>query len=476
MNQTPPGVLENAWRTGTIFLETAIRTTVRATISPHLSSNWTTDVANWTGTDSNDTRPWLTMFESAIGGSDAAALNLSLTGQNASSYNAAAAIAAGDDDALSPATVPRELRLVVVVLVSCILGLIIIATVVGNVFVIAAIFMERNLRSVGNYLVLSLGVADLMVACLVMPLAAVAEVSREWVLGPALCDVWTCCDVLCCTASILHLLAIAMDRYRTVAQVDYVRQRNARQVGLMILLVWAVAVAVSVAPVFGWKDPDFQHRVQVNRICLVSQDVGYQIFATCATFYVPLILILLLYWRIYQVARRRIRHKPGSKIPIAMAKSPSSNVEISVIVAGENHSPNSCSGGTTTQESDVSRNNDGAPLRPALHPSKDRKQQQKQPHFSRESLESKRERKAAKTLAIITGVFVVCWMPFFVNVLLMTLCTSCSSSGYAFSVFLWLGYVNSMLNPIIYTIFSPDFRNAFRKLLCTRKPTYEFKR
>ncbi|KAH7965253.1 hypothetical protein HPB49_005408 [Dermacentor silvarum] len=467
MNQTPPAVLENARRTGTIVLRTAIPTT-RATISPDLSSNWTTDVANWTGTDSNDTHPWLTMFESAIGGGDAAVLNLSLTGQNASSYNAAAAIAAEDDDALSPATVPHELRLVVVVLVSCILGLIIIATVVGNVFVIAAIFMERNLRSVGNYLVLSLGVADLMVACLVMPLAAVAEVSREWALGPALCDVWTCCDVLCCTASILHLLAIAMDRYRTVAQVDYVRQRNARQVGLMILLVWAVAVAVSVAPVFGWKDPDFQHRVQVNRICLVSQDVGYQIFATCATFYVPLILILLLYWRIYQVARRRIRHKPGSKVPIAMAKSPSSNVEISVIVAGENHSPNSS---LTSHVTTTGRRCDQR-----CNHNKDRKQQQKQPHFSRESLESKRERKAAKTLAIITGVFVVCWMPFFVNVLLMTLCTSCSSSGYAFSVFLWLGYVNSMLNPIIYTIFSPDFRNAFRKLLCGRKPAYDFKR
>ncbi|KAK8757725.1 hypothetical protein V5799_004644 [Amblyomma americanum] len=464
MNQTPPSILENAWHAGTILFRIANPTATSTAVT-----NWT-DGANWTDSEANGTSLWVTMFDNVLGG-DVTALNLSMPGHNASSYNAAAAVAS--DESLSPAALPRELRLAVVVLVACILGLIIVATVVGNVFVIVAIFMERNLRTVGNYLVLSLGVADLMVACLVMPLAAVAEVTREWALGPALCDVWTCCDVLCCTASILHLLAIAMDRYRTVAQVDYVRQRNARQVGLMILLVWAVAVAVSVAPVFGWKDPDFQHRVQVNRICIVSQDVGYQIFATCATFYVPLVLILLLYWRIYQVARRRIRHKPGSKVPLAMAKSPSSNVEISVIVAGENHSPNSCSGGTTTQESDVSRNNDGAPLRPPLQ-SKDRKQQQ--PHISRESLESKRERKAAKTLAIITGVFVVCWMPFFVNVLLMTLCTSCSSGGYAFSVFLWLGYVNSMLNPIIYTIFSPDFRNAFRKLLCGKKQAFSMKR
>ncbi|XP_064455622.1 5-hydroxytryptamine receptor 2A-like [Ornithodoros turicata] len=389
---------------------------------------------------------------------DEDALNLTFPIQNAS-YNAVvdASVGTGPQDVLA-----NHLHLAVVVLVSCVLGLIILATVVGNVFVIVAIFMERNLQSVGNYLVLSLGVADLMVACLVMPLAAVAEVSQEWVLGPALCDVWTCCDVLCCTASILHLLAIAMDRYRTVSHVDYVRQRNARQVGTMILLVWGVAVVVSVAPVFGWKDPDFQHRVLVDRICLVSQDVGYQIFATCSTFYVPLILILLLYWRIYQVARRRIRHKPGCKVPVPMAKTPSSTVEISVIMAANNHSsPNSGSGTNATQESDISRNHhhDGGTI---LLKSK------KNIH-TKESLEAKRERKAAKTLAIITGVFVICWLPFFVNVLLMTLCASCSSNGLAFSVFLWLGYVNSMLNPIIYTIFSPDFRNAFKKLLCGRK-------
>jgi 5-hydroxytryptamine receptor 1 len=84
---------------------------------------------------------------------------------------------------------------------------------IGNVFVIAAILLEKNLQSVANYLILSLAVADLLVACLVMPLSAVYEISREWKLGPELCDMWTSSDVLCCTASILHLVAIALDRY-----------------------------------------------------------------------------------------------------------------------------------------------------------------------------------------------------------------------------------------------------------------------
>lgn len=84
----------------------------------------------------------------------------------------------------------------------------------------------------------------------------------------------------------------------------------------------------------------------------------------------------------------------------------------------------------------------------------------------KESLEAKRERKAAKTLAIITGAFVVCWLPFFIMALLMPLCEACYINDYMQSFFLWLGYFNSTLNPVIYTIFSPEFRQAFKRILC----------
>ena len=104
----------------------------------------------------------------------------------------------------------------------------------------AAILLDRHLQSVANYLILSLAAADLLVAILVMPLGAVYEViyhiihhvsksyhisyhilmyvfqiSKNWMFGPILCDMWTSSDVFCCTASILHLLAIALDRLVT---------------------------------------------------------------------------------------------------------------------------------------------------------------------------------------------------------------------------------------------------------------------
>jgi len=110
---------------------------------------------------------------------------------------------------------------------SLLLGLVIMATIVGNVFVMVAIGVERHLRvNVANYLIASLAVADLLVAALVMPLAAVNDVTQGWPLGSQLCDAWVSFDVLCCTSSILHLVAISLDRYWAVTRVDYIHNRS----------------------------------------------------------------------------------------------------------------------------------------------------------------------------------------------------------------------------------------------------------
>jgi len=100
----------------------------------------------------------------------------------------------------------------------------------------------------------------------------------------------------------------------------------------------------------------------------------------------------------------------------------------------------------------------------ARPPPKPRKEKKEKKHIS---LEAKREKKAAKTLAIVTGAFIICWLPFFVMAVIAPLCQGCINE-IVFSFFLWLGYFNSTLNPIIYTVFSPEFRQAFKKLLCGR--------
>lgn len=92
-----------------------------------------------------------------------------------------------------------------------------------------------------------------------------------------------------------------------------------------------------------------------------------------------------------------------------------------------------------------------------------------QMHHRREKLEQRRERKAARTLAIVTGCFVVCWLPFFVVAVVRPFCgIHCKMPAVVESCINWLGYCNSLANPIIYTVFNADFRKAFRKILCRR--------
>lgn len=76
-----------------------------------------------------------------------------------------------------------------------------------------------------------------------------------------------------------------------------------------------------------------------------------------------------------------------------------------------------------------------------------------------------KERRAARTLGIIMGVFCVCWLPFFLMYVILPFCSSCCPSEKIVNFITWLGYINSALNPIIYTIFNLEYRRAFKKLL-----------
>lgn len=83
----------------------------------------------------------------------------------------------------------------------------------------------------------------------------------------------------------------------------------------------------------------------------------------------------------------------------------------------------------------------------------------------------KREHKAAKTLGVIMGAFLCCWLPFFTWYLTVTMCgRHCPASPpVVIAALFWIGYVNSALNPVIYALFNRDFRNSFRRLLGCRK-------
>lgn len=89
--------------------------------------------------------------------------------------------------------------------------------------------------------------------------------------------------------------------------------------------------------------------------------------------------------------------------------------------------------------------------------------------LERKRLCAARERKATKTLGIILGAFIVCWLPFFVGTLVMAICKECWFDPVLFDIFTWLGYLNSLINPVIYTVFNDEFKQAFQKLIKFRR-------
>ncbi|XP_035186627.1 D(1)-like dopamine receptor [Oxyura jamaicensis] len=329
----------------------------------------------------------------------------------------ASAAAAGGD--------PRALR----ALGGCLLGALVLGTLAGNALVCLAVLRFRHLRAkVTNWFVLSLAVSDLCVAVLVMPWKAVTEVAGgSWLFGSRFCDTWVAFDIMCSTASILHLCIISLDRYWAIASpFRYERRMTQRLACAMIAAAWALSVLISFVPVqLHW------HKAKDGRQpgskppgtprCEVSLNRTYAITSSLISFYIPVAIMIITYTRIYRIAQAQIRRistleRAGGQWP-AHSKEPTSTLRSSL----------------------------------------------------------RKETKVLQTLSIIMGVFVCCWLPFFLLNCLLPFCQpesdhegqSACVGQTTFNIFVWFGWANSSVNPVIYA-FNADFRRAFSNLLGCR--------
>ena len=176
------------------------------------------------------------------------------------------------------------------VLVGSVLSSIAVGAVVGNALVVLSVLTNPKLRTITNRFVSSLACADLSVGALVMPLAVKVEVTGTWNLGRTLCDVWISFDVLLCTASILNLCAISVDRYMAVTrplQTFTGSWRHRRTANAMITGAWLAAVVITCPPLFGWREAG---RSNIGDICTLTQDPGYVVYSALGSFYIPLVI------------------------------------------------------------------------------------------------------------------------------------------------------------------------------------------
>ncbi|CAH1164862.1 unnamed protein product [Phyllotreta striolata] len=460
-----------------------------------------------------------------------------------------------------------------------------VLTLFGNVLVILSVFRERTLQTATNYFIVSLALADLLVAVVVMPFAVYVLVNDVWALPAFVCDFYIAMDVTCSTSSIFNLVAISIDRYIAVTQpIKYAKHKNNRRIWLTIVLVWVISAAIGSPIVLGLNNtPD-----RDEDACLFYNN-DFVIYSSLSSFYIPCIIMVFLYYSIFKALKARAMQLKMNKKPLPSEIKPGSVIEnvsnthrlAETTLGGptpvDEQATNTGSGSgdedeeappdgdaddchviandrstefilaTVVEEAAISTvvahlpapladpngNNDsgyvhshpdisviesprrirniskknGATLDTELRSvrrvvnsnasspvqssrtmvtplcsigSKKEKKGSSAARFTiykvnkasrkkREKSSAKKERKATKTLAIVLGVFLICWLPFFTCNILSAMCSKlnldCQPGVAAFLLTTWLGYMNSFVNPVIYTIFNPEFRKAFKKLM-----------
>lgn len=218
-----------------------------------------------------------------------------------------------EDDLMS-----MEEQIGYVVLMSACIGV----TVIGNILVILSVFTYRPLRNVQNFYIVSLACADLAVALIVMPFNVVTFVLGDrWVFGEIFCNIWLTSDILTCTASILNLCGIAVDRYCAIHDpIAYSQRRTVSRVMVNLAVIWMVSAVISVPPLIGWNNRAGESLYDDEKqICKLTDDRGFVIYSASGSFYIPLCLMTFVYVKIFLATRARLRARACAAATLSLA-------------------------------------------------------------------------------------------------------------------------------------------------------------
>uniref|UniRef100_A0A1I8GBM5 G_PROTEIN_RECEP_F1_2 domain-containing protein n=1 Tax=Macrostomum lignano TaxID=282301 RepID=A0A1I8GBM5_9PLAT len=198
-------------------------------------------------------------------------------------------------------------------------------TIFGNILVVLAVYRERGLQSVTNYFIVSLAFADILVAAIVMPVSVYVEVRNgHWDFSDTLCDLWIMCDALFSTASILNLVAISIDstqtrrcpigRFIAVTQpIKYAKHKNSKRTHVTIAGSWLLSIGIALPIGCGLQNlQGVRYQKKFRNVCTFFNG-DFLIYSSLGSFYIPCIVMLVLYYRIFTVIRARAKKAAATR-------------------------------------------------------------------------------------------------------------------------------------------------------------------
>ena len=283
---------------------------------------------------------------------------------------------------------------------------VVVSCLFGNTLVCVASVKFCNLFACSEMFILSLALSDIMVATTVLPFDILYWITfPRWTLGGVLCNLWNSLFFLFLTASVLNLTAISIDRFLAVVYpLRYQTLMTPNLNKFMIACVWIYSFGIGILIFFLLKPP------QNERYSFDLNPYLYG-FVLIGNVFVPFVIMIVLYSKIYVIARQHAK-----RLGVATSSIPNTSA--------------------TSYRKKFAR-----------------------------------ELKIAKTLGIVVLCFVICWLPFeIINVMVIV---NKGAGGCAVEIAdtmaCWLAYVHSSLNPLLYAFASCDFRRAFKKLLCIKR-------
>ncbi|ETN87181.1 hypothetical protein NECAME_00040 [Necator americanus] len=406
-------------------------------------------------------------------------------------------------------------------LLAALLATFCLLTVAGNCLVVIAVCTKKYLRNPTGYLIISLAIADLIVGLVVMPLNSLFEMTNhEWLLGLTMCDLFHALDILASTSSIWNLCVISLDRYMAGKDpIGYRDKVSKRRILMAICCVWMVSACLSFPAILWWRSTS-PHLYKYKNKCLFTDSAMYVGFSSLVSFYIPLCLILFAYGKVFIIATRhsrgmrmgikKVKYTNGRKTQTDSESVMSSEAEPTLRIhfgrgrkmsTSLRHSKNnhettrlllkqvSCKSlnergehalisarspllrtestnntkasvfrvraagvptfrsSTLSVESPQTQREEASEISSVSSPQTGRRKLNVR-EKSRQMVKYVHEQRAARTLSIVCFV----------------------DKETIFTIVTWAGHLNSMLNPLIYSRFSRDFRRAFKQILtCQRE-------